>query len=133
MKKVGIWIDHRRAVIVTIDHGKENILIMESDVDGKTKPSGRAGAGHPGATQAPVNEHRLEEKYRLHVVHFYKDVIKAIGKPDQLLVMGPAQAKREFADEWEKVGDLRNVPVKIETADKMTDPQVAAKVRATEF
>ena len=122
MKKVGIWIDHRRAVIVTIEHGQETIATMEGDADRL-----------PAGPQSSINEHRIEENYKLHVVHFYKDVIKAIGKADQLLVIGPAQAKHEFAEEVEKVADLRAVPRKIEAADKMTDPQIAAKLRATEF
>lgn len=133
MKKVGIWIDHRRAVIVTIEHGQESIVVMDSDVDGRPKAAGRSGSSTKWGPQAPINERRLEENYKLHVVNFYKDVIKAIGKPDQLLVMGPAQAKLEFSNELDKVAGVRDVPRKVETADKMTDPQVAAKVRETAF
>jgi hypothetical protein len=123
MKKVGIWIDHRRAVVVKIENGEESIKTIEGEDDHKRKAAG------PQA----INEHRVEENYKLHVVNFYKDVIKSIGKVDQLLIMGPAQAKLEFVEEIEKVADLRAVPRKVETADKMTDPQVAAKVRATQF
>jgi hypothetical protein len=133
MKKTGIWIDHRRAVIVTIENGNESMQTIEGEVDRQPKAAGRTGNKTPWGPQAPINEHRVENNYKLHVVHFYKDVIKAIGKTDQLLVMGPAQAKHEFAGELEKVADLRDVPLKVETADAMTDPQVAAKVRATEF
>ncbi|HXV15017.1 MAG TPA: hypothetical protein VEC56_12495 [Candidatus Krumholzibacteria bacterium] len=133
MKKVGIWIDHRRAVVVTIENGSESIKTIEGDVDRQPKAAGRSGNATKWGPQAPINERRIEENYRLHVVHFYKDVIKSIGKPDQLLVMGPAQAKLEFAEEIEKVAELRGVPLKVETTDKMTDPQVAAKLRATEF
>lgn len=133
MKKVGIWIDHRRAVVVTIENGQESINTIESDVDHQPKAAGRSGNPTKWGPQATINERRIEENYRLHVVNFYKDVIKSIGKPDQLLVMGPAQAKREFADEVEKMPDLRSVPLKIETVDKMTDPQIAAMVRTTHF
>jgi hypothetical protein len=133
MKKVGIWIDHRRAVVVTIENGQESIHTIEGDVDREPKAAGRTGNPTKWGPQAPINEHRLEENYRHHVVNFYKEVIKSIGKPDQLLVMGPAQAKREFADELQKIGEMRGINLKIETVDKMTDPQVAAKVRATVF
>jgi hypothetical protein len=133
MKKVGIWIDHRRAVVVTIENGSESIKTLEGEVDRQPKAAGRSGNPTKWGPQATFNERRMEENFRLHVVNFYKDVIKSIGKPDQLLVMGPAQAKLEFAEEIEKVAELRGVPLKVETADKMTDPQVAAKLRATEF
>ena len=133
MKKTGIWIDHRRAVIVTIEDGNESMQTIEGDMDRQHKAAGRRGNPTPWGPQVPVNEHKFQNNFKLHVTNFYKDVIKAIGKTDQLLVMGPAQAKHEFAGELEKVADLRNVPLKVETADSMTDPQVAAKVRATEF
>jgi hypothetical protein len=133
MKKVGIWIDHRRAVVVTIENGEESIKTIEGEVDHKPKAAGRSGNPTKYGPQATINEHRVEENYKLHVVNFYKDVIKTIGKPDELLVMGPAQAKLEFASELEKVSELRGIALKIETADKMTDPQIAAKVRATQF
>lgn len=133
MKKTGIWIDHRRAVIVTIENGNESMQTIEGDMDREHKAAGRRGTPTPYGPQVPVNEHRFQNNFKRHVANFYKNVIKAIGKTDQLFVMGPAQAKHEFAGELEKVADLRNVPLKIETADSMTDPQVAAKVRATEF
>lgn len=133
MKKVGIWIDHRRAVVVTIENGEESIKTIEGDADHKPKAAGRSGNPTKYGPQATINEHRVEENYKLHVVNFYKDVIKFVGKADQLLIMGPAQAKLEFVEEIEKVADLRAVQRKVETADKMTDPQVAAKVRTTQF
>ena len=133
MKKVGIWIDHRTAVVVTIEDGEESIKTIEGEADRQPKAAGRTGNPTKWGPQAPINEHRIEENYRHQVVLFYKEVIKSIGKADQLLVMGPAQAKREFAEELKKVADLRQVPLKVETVDKMTNPQVAAKVRATEI
>lgn len=133
MKKVGIWIDHRNAVVVTIEDGRESINTIASDVDHQPKAAGRSGNPTKWGPQATFNERRIEENYRHQVVLFYKDVIKSIGKVDQLLVMGPAQAKLEFTDELKKVADFRQVPLKVETVDKMTDPQIAAKVRATEF
>lgn len=133
MKKVGIWIDHRTAVVVTIEDGQESIKTMKGEADRQPKAAGRSGNPTKWGPQATINEHRVEENYRHQVVNFYKDVIKSIGKADQLLIMGPAQAKLEFVEEVEKVVDLRAVPRKVETVDKMTDPQVAAKVRATTF
>ncbi len=133
MKKVGIWIDHRRAVVVTIEDGRESSTTLEGEADHQPKAAGRTGNATKWGPQAPINERRIEENYKLHVHHFYQDVIKAMGKPDQLLLMGPAQAKNEFAEEVKKLSELRGVAIKIETVDKMTDPQVAAKVRATQF
>jgi stalled ribosome rescue protein Dom34 len=133
VKKVGIWIDRRRAVVVVIEDGEESQRVIDADVERHAKPSGGWRTSTPWGPQAPVSEHGREEHYRHQVARFYKEVIKAVGKPDQLLVMGPAQAKREFADMVEKAPELRGVALKVENADRMTDPQVAARVRDTVF
>jgi stalled ribosome rescue protein Dom34 len=133
MRKLGIWIDHRKAVVVTIDEGQESIHVIEGDIERHAGPSGGWRTPTPYGPQVENNERQREEKYHHHVVNFYKDVIKSIGKPDQLLVMGPADAKREFVEELQKTHELRDVPVRVEPADKMTDAQVAAKVRDYEF
>ncbi len=133
MKKVGIWIDHRKAVVVIIENGEENLLTITGDIDRHPEATGGWRTSTPWGPQSPNQEHHQEGHFQHQLANFYKEVIKAIGKPDQLFVMGPAQAKHEFAEAVEKVADLRAVPLKLEAADKMTDPQVAAKVRATEF
>jgi hypothetical protein len=129
MKKVGIWIDRRRAVIVTIDGGKESRRVIEGDVERHAKPRGGWRMRLPWGPQAPIKEHTREQHYQNQVINFYKDVIKHIGTADHLLVMGPADAKKEFAQQVEKSPALKNVPITLEPADKMTDPQIAARVR----
>lgn len=133
MKKVGIWIDHRKAVIATIDAGRESRQVIEGDIDRHPGPPGSRRTSTPYGPQAANQDKQREEKERHHAVNFYKEVIKAIGKPDQLLVMGPAEAKREFAELVEQNSEMRGVIMKLEPADKMTEPQVAAKLRNTEF
>jgi hypothetical protein len=129
MKKVGIWIDHRRAVVVEIIDGVESQRIIESNVDPVSPPSGGKRTGTPWAPRTGVKEHGREEAHYHKLAAFYKDVASQIGKPDQLLVMGPAGAKNEFAEVAQSLHGLSGVPTRVESADKMTDPQIAARVR----
>jgi hypothetical protein len=108
MRKVCVWIDHNRAVIAAVDDDEESL---------ETIPS-HAGS-HP----------RPEHRYANHLAHFYRDVIRHLGHPDQLVVMGPAQAKQELKAEIEE-SLLRDVRVVLETAGEMTDPQVLARLRS---
>lgn len=133
MKRVGIWIDHRRAVIVTIDEGRESHRTLVGDIERHSGPSGGWRMVTPYGPQVDNKEHQREERYRLHVRNFFKEVLKGIGKPDQLLVMGPADAKREFAEMVESDSALRDLKVKVEPADKMSDAQIVARVRALEM
>lgn len=60
--------------------------------------------------------------------NYYDDVLKALQGANPLLILGPGEAKGEF----QKRLQSKKFParlVEIETADKMTDRQVAAKVR----
>jgi hypothetical protein len=133
MKKVGIWIDRRRAVVVEIADGVENRRIIESEVDPVSPPSGGKRTGTPWAPRTGVKEHGREEAHQHKLANFYKQVALQIGRPDRLLVMGPATAKKEFAEIARRLHELTGVPMKIESADKMTDPQIAAKVREYVF
>jgi len=133
MKKVGIWIDHRRAVVVTIDGGQESRQVVESDLERHTGPEGSRRTSTKYGPQVTDLERQVLEKSRHHLVAFYRDVIKCMGKPDRLLVMGPAEARREFVDLFEKDPALRGINMTVEAADRMTDEQVAVKVRTAEF
>ena len=133
MRKVGIWIDHHRALITVIDAGTESQQVIESDMERHPGPPGSRRTGLAYGPQAANLDRQREERERHHAAGFYRDVIKAIGKPDELLVMGPAEAKHEFAQLVEKSPELRGVKMRVEAADRMTETQVAAKVRNAEF
>lgn len=60
---------------------------------------------------------------------YYDAVIAAIGAAEAILIFGPGEAKGELRRRLEskKMGKLIAA---VESADKMTRPQVAARVRA---
>ena len=59
---------------------------------------------------------------------YYDSVVACIRDSDSILIFGPGEAKGELKKRLirDKLGERI---VQIETADKMTDRQVAAKVR----
>jgi hypothetical protein len=59
---------------------------------------------------------------------YYAAVITAIRDAESILVFGPGEAKGELKEQLEK-NHLDGQIVGIETVDKMTNPQIAAKVR----
>lgn len=133
MKKVGIWIDHRRAVVVTIDAGQESRQVVESDLERHAGPEGARRTSTAYGPQVKSVERQVQDRARHHLAGFYRDVIKCMGTPDRLLVMGPAEARREFADVVKSDPALRGVKMTVEAADRMTDDQVAINVRTAEF
>lgn len=59
---------------------------------------------------------------------FYEQAIACIRGAESLLILGPGEAKGEFSKHI-KAKKLRGIVVELETADKMTDRQLAAKVK----
>ena len=130
MKRVvGLWIDHRKAVIVAIvGEGREIILTMKSHMEPHVRFAG--GSRSKAQQQSPevTAEDRQERRFEHHLNTYYDEVISHIGYAEAILVFGPGEAKAELEKRLESKG-LATQIVGVETSDKMTDRQIAAKVR----
>ena len=125
---VGLWIDHRKAVIAEISDKGERTKVIESNVE---KQPGRF-AGTRSTTsyesQKVQADDSREREFTGHLHGYYDEVIAAISDAESILIFGPGEAKGELKKRLErKKHDVRIVAV--ETVDKMTDRQVVAKVR----
>ena len=119
-KEVGIWIDHRKAVIVSVtDKGEETSLIrsgMEKHVR------------YSGAAQEDSAEDQRDTRFTGHLNKYYDHVISCIRDAESILIFGPGEAKGEIEKRLENEA-LGGRVVGVETVDKMTDRQIAARVR----
>ena len=119
----GVWIDHRQAIVVLItDAGKE----IKKITSGIERPV-RSRSKNPHTPSGFVAEDRLERKSDSHLKDFYDEVIACLQGSEALLILGPGEAKGEFHKRL-KSKKLRDLIVELETADQMTDRQLAAKV-----
>jgi hypothetical protein len=80
-KEVGLWIDHKKAVIVTAINEGGEIKQIESNMDKHTHYSGRAGSKTP---TGPLAEDQRDRKYIEHLNKYYDEVILNIrsANPD---------------------------------------------------
>lgn len=121
-KQVGLWIDQRKAVIVTILDGVEEIKEIPSNVDKRTRyKSSRDLEDRTG-------EDVRDRKYDNQLNRFYDEVIKVLGDAEAVLIFGPGEAKGGLKKRIELEGLKADIHP-LETADKMTNPQVSARVR----
>jgi hypothetical protein len=130
MKRVvGLWIDHRKAVIVTIvGEGKEIILTMKSHMEPHVRFGGGSRSKGPHQSLEVTAEDQRDRRFADHLSTYYDEVISHIREAEEILVFGPGEAKGELEKRLESEG-LRRRIVGVETVDKMTDRQIAAKVR----
>ena len=119
-KQVGLWIDHRETVMVTVAGNDEEITRLASNMEKHVRFSGEAEQ----ATAEDMRDH----KFSGHLSKYYDQVIASIGDAESILIFGPGEAKGELEKRLEHKG-LGGRIVAIETVDKMTDHQIAAKVR----
>ena len=116
----GVWIDHKKAVIVSIAAGNVTTKTLESEVGPHP---------HYAGSQEGGGEKKYEERHNLHLDQFYDDVISQIGQPDFLLLFGPGEAKLQLKDRLGRSHASSERIVAVESADKLTDPQIVAKVK----
>ena len=119
-KNVGVWIDHRKAVIVAAGGSAEDIQRIRSNMEKHVRFSGGA--------QAVSAEDIQNRRFANHLGKYYAAVTSWIREAESILLLGPGEAKIELKHHLEREG-LGERIVGVETVDKMTDRQIAAKVR----
>lgn len=119
-QKTGLWIDHKKAVIVKITGELEEIKTIVSEVEKHIRFSGGA--------QKNMEEDQQDRKFTGHLNKYYDNVISYIKDAEAVLIMGPGEAKVELIRRLETAKKLRRI-IGLESADKLTIPQITAKVR----
>lgn len=120
-KEIGLWIDHRKAVIVIVTDKGEETKIIESNMQKRVRFSG-------GSSEHGQAEDVRDRQFNNHMNIYYDDVIAFIGDAKSVLIFGPGEAKGELKKRIERE-ELKERIVDIETVDKMTDRQIKARVR----
>jgi hypothetical protein len=127
-EKAGVWIDHRKAVIVMVTPTGEHTALIVSKVE---RHLGRTGdsplKGRYESLQVPADDSR-QRVLTGELDIYYDAVIAALRKAESLIIFGPGEAKGELKKRLVK-NKLGGRVAAVETVGKMTDRQVAARVR----
>jgi len=125
--KAGMWIDHKKAIVVTVNDKGEEMQEILSDVETQPRRSGDSPMkGNYESMQVPADDRR-QKNFTGQINIYYDAVISSIGDAESVLIFGPGQAKDELRERLQ--GSNRNgLAIEMETVDKMTEPQIAAKI-----
>ena len=125
---VGLWIDHRKAIIVAVTDKGEEIGLIISKVEKQLRRSGDSPLkGSFESSQVPASNRR-QRALTGYLNVYYDAVIASIRDAESILIFGPGDAKGELKKRLKR-NNLGGRIIDIETVDKMTDRQIAAKVR----
>jgi stalled ribosome rescue protein Dom34 len=120
-RQVGLWIDHRKAVIVLVTDEGEETRLIESNMEKHVRFA--SGSSEDGSAEST-----RDRQFAGHLDGYYDKVIASIRDAESILIFGPGEAKGELEKRLENK-ELGGRIVGIETVDKMTDRQIAARVR----
>jgi len=121
MKKIGLWIDHRRALIVTLTDKGQEVKQIYSGIQKHVRAGGKTPLE---ASRQDVVDRQFENQLR----KFYGDILPYLQQAESIQIYGPGEAKKELEARLSKEG-LKDRVLETKTMDKMTDRQVIAEIR----
>jgi hypothetical protein len=126
--EVGLWIDHKEAIIVSLKGDAEETKRINSGSGKHLRYSGSAHSKTPDGMKEVTSEDGRDRKFGNVLNEFYDEVVAAVRGAEAIQIFGPGEAKGELEKRLERAG-LKEHVLAIEPADKMTDREIAAKVR----
>lgn len=121
----GLWVDHRKAIVVTVSDKGETTQRVESEVAKHVRYSGGSG---PSGSREGAGEDTRERHHEGELARYYDEIVARVRNAEGILIFGPGEARMELKAHLERAGLAARI-VGVEAADKMTDRQIVAKVR----
>jgi hypothetical protein len=119
-KRVGLWLDRNKAVIVSItDTGEERKRITSDMEHYRLYSSVVPGDGAP--------ENPRDRRFWNHLDEYYDSIIAHIHDAKAIQIFGPGDAKYELKKHLERKG-LAEYIVSMEESEKLSDDQIGIKV-----
>lgn len=117
-RQVAIWVDHHEAFLAKF---QDEQLDREEEIYSHAGPHTHGG----GWSQHRIDAHRHEQ-----LNHFYDEILEHLGTVDEILILGPGQAKHELRSRIEHHKGLRGKVVQLKTTDKISEEQFTKEAEA---
>lgn len=120
-KKIGLWLDRNKAVIVSITDNVQARVIITSDM-------AHYLPYRNGSIEHEISEEGISDpRFWKHLSEYYEKIVLHIRDASEILIFGPASAKQELQQRLDGQG-LGGLVVGFEDAGRMTDLEIATKV-----
>ena len=120
-KKVGLWLDRTKAVIVSINNNVEAKRIITFDLE-HYAPFSKTIEGNGSL------EDRGDRRFQNYLDKYYDEIIAYIRDAAEIQIFGPKVAKYELQKHLENEGLSEHI-VSVEEVGKLTDLQIATRVQ----
>jgi hypothetical protein len=126
--EMGVWVDHRRAVVVRMKSSGEEVITVDSEAEKQLRRAGDRTEGTFERQAVPPDDTQ-ERKFHASLNIFYDEIISHLKHATAILILGPGEASTELRKRIECTASLR-VPLQLQKTDRLTDPQIVAAVQS---
>ncbi len=127
---IGIWIDHRQAVVVTLAGGYQTCKMLECEVPERRRLGGGSRSSTPYGPQDTVSETSNDRRYEQQLRRFYQRVTAELQGADEIVIFGPGEARTELRSFLREDPALRTRITATLAADKLSWHQIAERTRS---
>jgi hypothetical protein len=127
-ERAGTWLDMRKAFVVHLQASGTKTYSLDSGIE-EFHPKGGARSRQPWGPMDKVSERRYMERKKHQTRRYFSKIKEALGKAQQIVIMGPSLTKKEF--EKFIISDNTYNPeiLGLFSEDLMTDNQIIARVK----
>lgn len=130
-KQVGIWIDSKKAIIVTLDGQKEEkITEIDSEVENSIYHNKEGDKGTFSGSHHSDSETKFDNRKKEQIDYFLKSVMLYVKGSDYLYLFGPGEIKIKLEQKIHDDKSLGKINLKaVETSDSLTLNEIVAQVK----
>jgi len=130
MKRAGIWIDRKVAIIIELDNIEEEIKTTVYKVENLDSDFSGSKDYEKGGAQEIVKDRKGLEIKKHAIKGYFEKIISHLKGLDSIVIYGPAEMPMDFNKELETdYPALHKKVLDVIKADSMTDNQVKAMVK----
>jgi len=126
--KAGLWIDHRKCVIVLVNGNKIEKKIINSNIEKHLRHFDGKTHTNSFEAQKVKADDKQERHFIAYLNTYFDEIISYIHDAEFILIFGPGEAKSELLKHI-KNNKITGQIEEIETSDKLTDHQIVARVK----
>jgi hypothetical protein len=124
--KIGLWIDHRQAIIVRLSETGEVTSRIRSHLPRHVRFSGASYDRSESNPHDDTLQDKRDRRFTALLNRYYDTVIAQLHNADSIFIMGPGEASIELRKRLENESQAM---LEVEVADKLTEKQIVAKTR----
>lgn len=128
-KQTGIWIDTKKAVIISLTENNQDVKTIHSSIEARERIPGETRAFSRFGFQFLDFDKKKKKRLANEKRQYLKKVIAEIKDATEIALFGPAGMKIELEKIIQDDAVLASRIKAVETADSMTDNQMAASVK----